>query len=135
MVSFKLVFGLKNGRCVQKEIQDATAKTLFGKQIGDSIIGDTIGFAGYEFKITGGSDYCGFPMRKDVTGFGRKKILAVHGVGIHKKAQGIRQKKTVCGNGIHPKIAQINMKVLKEGAQPLAPPAEAKKEETAEKKS
>ena len=129
MVSFKLVFGLKGGRCVQKEVAEPAAKTLIGKQIGDTIQGDTLGFAGYELLITGGSDYCGFPMRKDVPGFARKKILAVKGIGIKKKAQGIRQKKTVCGNTIHPKIAQINVKVVKEGTEPLAPPAEEKKAE------
>ena len=129
MVSFKLVFGLKDGHCVQKELQEPAAKTLLGKQIGDTIAGDSIGFAGYEFSITGGSDYCGFPMRKDVQGFNRKHILTVHGTGIKKKAPGIRQKKTVCGNTIHPKIAQINLKVLKQGSEPLAPPAEKKAEE------
>lgn len=132
MVSFKLVFGLKGGRCIQKEVAEPAAKTLIGKQIGETIQGDTLGFTGYELEITGGSDYCGFPMRKDVQGFARKKILAVKGIGMKQKAPGIRQKKTVCGNTIHPKIAQINVKVLKEGAEPLAPPAEAKKEEKKE---
>lgn len=126
MVTFKIVFGLKDGKCVQKEIQDSNAKALFGKQIGDTIVGDTIGFAGYELQITGGSDYCGFPMRKDVQGFGRKKILTVQGVGVRKKAKGLRQKKTVCGNTIHPKIAQVNLKVIKEGKEALSAPSEQK---------
>ncbi|MBI4141749.1 30S ribosomal protein S6e [Candidatus Woesearchaeota archaeon] len=132
MVTFKLVFGLKGGRCVQKEVAEPTSKTLIGKQIGETIQGDTIGFPGYELTITGGSDYCGFPMRKDVPGFARKKILAVKGIGMKKKAPGIRQKKTVCGNTIHPKIAQINVKVIKEGKEPLAQPTEEKKEEKKE---
>lgn len=134
MVSFKLVFGLKNGLCVQKELAEQDSKALIGKQIGDKISGDTIGFTGYEFEITGGSDYCGFPMRKDLSGAGRKKILTVQGVGVKKAANGIRQKKTVCGNTIHQKIAQVNLKILKEGKEPLAPPKEEKKEATAEKK-
>ena len=134
MATFKLVFGLKGGRCVQKEVKDAEAKPLLAKQIGDKIAGDALGFAGYEFEITGGSDYCGFPMRKDLTGIGRKRILTVCGVGVKKAAKGIRQKKTVCGNTIHPKISQVNLKIIKEGKEPLAPPAEAKKETPAEKK-
>lgn len=134
MASFKLVFGLKNGQCVQKELADQESKKLLGKQIGDAISGDTIGFAGYEFKITGGSDYCGFPMRKDIQGAVRKRILAVEGIGVRKKAKGIRQKKTVCGNIIHPKIAQVNLKVTKEGKEPLAPPKEEKKEDIKEEK-
>lgn len=134
MVTFKLVFGLKGGRCVQKELQDANTKPLLGKQIGDKIEGDKIGFDGYEFEITGGSDYCGFPMRKDLPGLARKKILTVQGIGVKKLANGIRQKKTVCGNTIHQKISQINLKILKEGKEPLAPPADAKKEAPEQKK-
>ena len=139
MPGMKLVFGLKDGRSVQKELSEDNSRTLWGKKIGDKISGDAIGFAGYEFQVSGGSDYCGFPMRRDVAGPVRKRILAVSGVGLKKIAKGIRVRKTVCGNTIHPKIAQINMRILKEGKEALAPPAaekpaEAKKEEkTAEK--
>ena len=131
MVSFKVVIGTKEGKCVQKDIQEPEAKLFLGRKIGDAISGDNIGLAGYEFQITGGSDYCGFPMRKDVEGFARKKILAVEGIGLKKKAKGIRVRKTVCGNTIHPKISQVNLKVTKEGKEPLAMP---KKEGEAEKK-
>ncbi|HLF54712.1 MAG TPA: 30S ribosomal protein S6e [Candidatus Nanoarchaeia archaeon] len=119
MVNFKIVIGTKAGKCVQKEVQEPEARTLLGKKIGDKVAGDTIGLTGYEFEITGGSDYCGFPMRKDIEGFSRKRILAVSGVGLKKKAKGIRQRKTVCGNTIHPKISQVNLKVLTEGKEPL----------------
>ena len=134
MVSFKVVIGTKEGKCVQKEIQEPEAKTLLGKKIGDTINGDHLGLSGYEFQVTGGSDYCGFPMRKDVEGFARKRILAVSGVGLKKEAKGIRIRKTVCGNTIHPKISQVNLKVTKEGKEPLVAPAAEKKEEAAEKK-
>lgn len=120
MVSFKVVIGLKNGKCVQKDIAEPDANFFLGKKIGDTVRAEAFGLpAGYEFTITGGSDYCGFPMRKDVDGFGRKKILAVHGVGIHKIKKGIRVRKTVCGNVIHPKTSQINLKIVKEGSVPL----------------
>jgi len=127
MVSFKVVIGTKEGKCVQKDIQEPESKTFLGKKIGDAISGDHIGLAGYEFIITGGSDYCGFPMRKDVEGFARKRILAVEGIGLKKKAKGIRVRKTVCGNAIHPKIAQVNLKVTKNGKEPFVFPE--KKEE------
>jgi small subunit ribosomal protein S6e len=129
MVSFKLVIGLPNGRCVQKEVQEPSAKALLGKQLGQSVNGDELGFAGYEFTITGGSDYCGFPMRKDVMGQARKRILAVEGTGLKKAAKGIRIRKTVCGNTIHPKITQVNLKVTKEGKESLLPPPGENKEE------
>ncbi len=124
----KLVFGLKNGTSVQKDIQDAEFKFFLGKKVKDHVKGDSFGYPGYEFEIAGGSDYCGFPMRWDVSGFQRKRILAVKGVGLKMAAKGIKQRKTVCGNTIHPKIVQLNLKVLKEGAAPLAPPKEEKEE-------
>jgi small subunit ribosomal protein S6e len=127
MAEFKVVIGTKDGKCVQREVKEAEAEKLVGKKIGEKIAGDDIGLAGYEFELTGGSDYCGFPMRKDVRGPGRKRILAVSGVGLKKKRKGMRQRKTVRGNTVSDKITQINLKVLKEGKEKLgAPKAEAK---------
>ena len=130
MVAFKLVIGTKEGRCVQKEAVEPGARIFLGRKIGDSIKGDDTGIpelAGCELVITGGSDYCGFPMRQDVPGVARRRILAVSGVGMRKIGKGIKQRKTVCGNTIHPKISQINLKVAKEGSAQIAPPVEKKK--------
>lgn len=133
MVAFKVVIGTKDGKCVQKEVAEADAKNLIGKKVGDTIKGESISLTGYEFEITGGSDHAGFPMRKDISGAVRKRILAVKAVGLKKKAKGIRQRKTVCGNIIHAKISQINLKVLKEGKEPLAAPKEGEAKEEAPK--
>ena len=48
---------------------------LVEKKIGDTFNGALIGLPGYEFKITGGSDRGGIPMRKDVHGPMKKRIL------------------------------------------------------------
>ncbi len=131
MAEYKLVISSKDGKSSQKEVKDDQAKPFIGKKIGDAVKGDAFGMPGFEFVISGGSDHCGFPMRKDVTGTGRKRILAVKGVGIKKKRKGQRQRKTVCGNTIHGKISQINLKVTKQGKiQKEAP----KEEKPAEKK-
>lgn len=119
MATFKLVIGTKDGKCVQKDLAEGVSNLLFGKKIGDKVSGDSLGFAGYEFLVTGGSDYCGFPMRKDVEGVGRRRILAVEGIGLKKEAKGIRVRKTVCGNTVHPKIVQVNLKVLQTGKEPI----------------
>lgn len=131
MATFKLVIGLKDGKCAQKEVKDNDAETFIGKKINDTVKGDDCGFPGYEFKITGGSDFCGFPMRLDVQGAIRKKITVISGVGFKKKGKGIKQKKTVCGNTINDKIVQVNLKVTKQGAAPLI---EEKAEEKAQEK-
>ena len=119
----KIVIGYK-GKTLQ---QDAELEPLLGMKVGDKVIGSTLGHEGYEFQITGGSDHCGFPMRKDIPGANRKRIFAVEGIGLHKKKKGIRVRKTVAGNTIHTKTAQINLKMIKEGNKPLI---EDKKEET-----
>lgn len=130
MVEFKLVIGdPKSGKCFQKIVKDADAKPFLGKVIGEKIKGDSFGLTGYEFEITGGSDYCGFPMRRDVLGPARKKILAVKGVGIRNVKKGERIRKSVAGNTIHPKTSQINLKIITHGKQPLVHEGAAKKPE------
>lgn len=132
MVEFKLtIANPKNGKSYQREVKDQEAKAFIGKKIGDTIKGELINLTGYEFQITGGSDNCGFPMRKDVQGAGRKRILAVQGVGLKKKRKGQKQRKTVCGNTIHEKIAQVNLKIIVEGKKSLEP-EEVKPEEKKE---
>ena len=120
MVEFKLVIGNpKNGKSYQREVKDKDAKAFIGKSIGETIKGDLFGLNGYEFQITGGSDYCGFPMRKDNNGTGRKRILATKGTGIKTKVKGLKVRKIVAGNTIHSKISQINLKILKFGKEKL----------------
>jgi small subunit ribosomal protein S6e len=143
MADFKLVVSdPKTGKTVQKEVKDEQAGPLLGMKIGDTVKGDLIGFAGYEFLITGGSDDCGFPMRRDLPGSQRKKILSVGGVGVRplrtktlktKPFQyypGAKQRKMVCGNTVHQSISQINLKATKLGKDSLfevpAPEGEAK---------
>ena len=129
MTAFKIVIGAKSGKCLQKELTEEESSGLIGKKVGDAFSGDSIGFAGYEFQITGGSDACGFPMRSDIDGPIRKRIFAVKGVGLKQKGKGIKIRKTVCGNTVHGKISQINLKVLKEGKEKLGAAPEAKEGE------
>ncbi len=146
MAEFKIVIGDKKGKCVQKEVKDADAEHFMGLKIGDKVNGELLGLTGYEFEITGGSDNAGFPMRSDMPGSARKKILAISGVGVSNKKkyrcrkkkgmrvmEGMRQRKTVAGNTIYEQTAQINLKVLKAGSKPLVEAApEAPKEGEAE---
>ncbi len=114
-MAIKIVIGHKG----KSKTVEFDVKPLLGKKIGDTFKGELIDMPGYEFEITGGSDNAGFAMRKDVEGSSRKKILAVKGVGLRKKAKGLKQRKTVAGNTIYQGTAAINVKVLKEGKTPL----------------
>ena len=124
MVEFKVVISdPKTGTSYQREVKEPAARSFLNMKIGYDVKGEILDLTGYEFKITGGSDIAGFPMRKDVSGPVRKKILAVDGVGIKKKGRGIKQRKTVCGDTVTANIVQINVVVAKYGKQPLDPSA------------
>ena len=119
MVNFKLcISDPSTGKTFQKEVKDNLARPLIGLNIGETLKGDNIEMSGYEFQITGGSDYCGFPMRKGILG-ARKKLVIYGGVGFRGDQKGIKKKKTVCGHKVHDKISQINMKITKQGTQKL----------------
>ena len=141
MVDYKLVLAdPKTGKCYQREVKDAEAEVFLGKNIGNKVKGDKFGLSGYEFEITGGSDSSGFPMRKDLEGVGRKKILIIKGVGVKRKRKGQRQRKTVRGNTIGQKTSQINLKIIKYGKAKLdvgetKPAEEGKQEGAKEEKS
>ena len=127
MAEFKINVGdPKTGKTVNFVLNDQQSKALYGKKISQKIPGDLIGHDGYEFEITGGSDNCGFPMRKDVEGANRKRLLITGGVGFKPKRKGERRRKSVAGNMVMPKTAQVNLKILKQGKKPLTEAAPAK---------
>ena len=136
MAEYKLVIGTKDGKCVQKEVKSPEADAFSKKSIGNTVKGDDCGMPGYEFLITGGSDKCGFPMRKGIQA-ARKKVMIGKGVGFSgknrnkKKQNGLLKRRTVCGERVTSIIRQVNLKVTKAGSQPLAekPAEEAPKEE------
>jgi small subunit ribosomal protein S6e len=118
MTEYKIVINdPKIGKSYQREVKDNEAEYFNGKKIGDKVIGNDFGFEGYEFLITGGSDNSGFPMRKDVDLAGKKKILAVSGVGLKKTRKGMKVRKTVAGNTIYQNTVQINLKIIKYGKE------------------
>ncbi|MBI2107004.1 30S ribosomal protein S6e [Candidatus Woesearchaeota archaeon] len=119
MAEFKIVVGNK-GKCYSKALNENESSAFLNKKMGEKIEGNSFGFSGYEMEITGGSDKAGFPMRHDLSGIHRKKILSVKGQGLNVKGKGIRKRKTVVGNTIGLHIAQVNLKVVKEGKDSLA---------------
>ncbi len=146
MVEFKLVISdPKSGKTIQREVKDTDASYFINKKIGDKVDGNSFGLSGYEFGISGGSDFCGFPMKKGIPGTKRKRILITKSIGFRGVAKGrtkkkkknrpirkgLRRKKTVCGEVIFEKISQINLKLLKIGKENLFEEAkpEASKEE------
>jgi small subunit ribosomal protein S6e len=115
---FKLVINNK-GKAYSKELNDQESQIFINKKIKDKVSGNTLGFKNYEFEITGGSDKDGFPMRFDLPGTARKKLLLSKGPGVKIKRKGMRKRKTLRGNVIAQDIKQININVVKEGDKKL----------------
>ena len=115
----KLVISEQSGKSYQTEVSKDKESLLAGKKIGDEVEGNLFGAAGYSFILCGGSDGSGFPMRKDVSGSGRKSILLSGGIGFKSKNSGERRRKAVRGNAYSAEIMQINVKVKTAGPTPL----------------
>ncbi len=109
----------KTGKAYQKELSEEEAQMFYGKKIGDKIDLSPIGLKGYVVEIRGGTDKDGFPMRPDVHGVGRKRVLISSGPGVRKLKKGERRRKTVRGNTVAEDIAQLNVKVVEYGERPL----------------
>ena len=117
MPELKLVINNKDGKSYPKVLEDPSI--FSGRKINETISGDLIGLTGYELKITGGSDSSGFPMRKEINSTGKKKIFAKAGIGINPKFKGTYLRKTMAGNTIHDKTAQVNLIVTQQGKKAL----------------
>ncbi len=110
----------KAGKAYKVEGKDAEASAAFiGKRIGDAVDADILGLGGYLLEITGGSDKDGMPMRKDVSGTARKRILITSPPGYRPKEQGKRRRKSVRGNEISTEISQINVRIKEYGTKPI----------------
>jgi small subunit ribosomal protein S6e len=120
MVDFKVVINdNKNGKSHQTQVSGHHANSLIGKKIGDEVDGIFVQLPGYKLIITGGTDKTGFPMRKDLPGMGRRRLLISKSKGFNSKEKGLRRKKTIRGNTINQDIVQINMKVTKYSSKPI----------------
>ena len=120
MVEFKAAISdSKGSKTYPIDVKGHHANSLIGKRIGDEVDGIFVGLPGYKLVITGGTDKDGFPMRKDIAGPQRKRVLVSKSVGFNPDHSGVRKKKTFRGNTISPDIVQLNMKVTTPGPKSI----------------
>jgi len=138
MANFKLTISDVKGKSITKELKEGDANPLMGLVIGAETDAAIVGLAG-KLKITGGSDKSGVPMRGDLHGMARKRVLLSKGVGLQDTEHGLRKRKLIRGNTVSDEIFQVNCKYdgeIKDEAPPAeteaaaeeAPKEEAKKE-------
>ena len=128
MAKFKIVLSdPETGKAQKIELEEAKAVPLIGRRIGEIIDGTILGLSGYKIQITGGTDKDGFPMRPDIHGGVRRRVIVSSGPGFKPKRKGERRRKMLRGNVITEEIVQINMKIVEK------PKTKARKEETERK--
>ncbi len=115
MAKFKIIISdPETGTSKTVELEETRAIPLIGRKIGEVTDGSIAGLPGHKLQVTGGSDKDGFPMRSDVHGGVRRRIVLSGGVGFNPQDRGERRRKTVRGNVITDEIVQVNMKIVEE---------------------
>ena len=120
MVDFKaIVNDVKTGKSYNVTVSGHHANSLIGKSIGEVVDGIFVGLPGYKIKITGGSDGNGTPMRSDLPGTKRVKLLLSDSKGVHEKYPGQRKRTAIRGSTVSAEIVQINMAVAEYGPKSI----------------
>ncbi|MEJ5326810.1 MAG: 30S ribosomal protein S6e [Candidatus Bathyarchaeia archaeon] len=126
MAKFKVIVSdPETGTSKVVELEETRAAPLIGRKIGEVVDGSIVDLPAHKLQITGGSDKDGIPMRANVHGGGRRKVILSGGTGFNPKKEGERKRKTVRGNIITDEIVQINAKIIEKPQKP----AESKKEQ------
>jgi small subunit ribosomal protein S6e len=113
MTKFKIfISDPETGKSKTLELEEDRAMPLIGRKVKEVIDGAVVNLPRYKLQITGGSDKDGFPMRPNVHGGVRRKVLLRGGVGFNPQSDGQRKRKTVRGNVITDEIIQINLKIV-----------------------
>jgi len=113
------------GTIKQFEIDDEKKLAyLNDRRLGQEMEGELLGdqFKGYVFKIIGGCDKQGFPMKQGILDSKRVKLLLKGGtIGCRRwrVKNGERTRKTVRGCIVSQDIACLNLKILKEGDEKI----------------
>jgi len=123
MAKFKVIVSdPEAGTSKVVELEEARAVPFIGRRVGETIDGAVVDLPAHKVQIRGGSDKDGVPMRGNVHGGVRRRVVLSGGAGFSPKNKGERKRKTVRGSTITDEIVQINMKIVEKPARP----AEAK---------
>jgi small subunit ribosomal protein S6e len=129
MAKFKVIVSdPETGTSKVVELEEARAAPFIGRRLGETIDGTVVDLPAHKVQIMGGSDTDGVPMRGNVHGGVRRRVVLSGGSGFNPKKSGERRRKTVRGSTITDEIAQINKKIVE---RPAAKAAEVKPQQTA----
>ena len=112
-----------NGTQKLIEIEDERKLRAFmEKRMGQEVGGDGLGseFNGYVFKITGGNDKQGFPMKQGIMHPTRVRLLLSEGHSCYRpRRTGERKRKSVRGCIVAMDLAVLALSVIKQGDEEI----------------
>jgi small subunit ribosomal protein S6e len=118
MAKFKVIVSdPQAGTSKVVDLEEARAAPFIGRRVGETMDGSVVDLPAHTVQILGGSDKDGVPMRGNVHGGVRRRVVLSGGAGFNPKNKGERKRKTVRGNVITDEIAQINMKITERPAK------------------
>jgi small subunit ribosomal protein S6e len=97
---------------------DRKLRAFFDKRISHEVEGDSLGddFKGYIFRISGGNDKQGFPMKQGILTQNRVRILMSDGHSCFRpRKRGERKRKSVRGAIVSNELSVLNLVVVKKG--------------------
>lgn len=98
-------------------------RSFYDKKMSTEVEGDVLGdeFKGYVFKITGGNDKQGFPMKQGVLTAARVRLLLSEGHTCYRtRKDGERKRKSVRGCVVSSELSVLNLVVVKKGDKEIA---------------
>jgi small subunit ribosomal protein S6e len=97
---------------------DNRLRAFYDKRISAEVAGDHLGddFKGYVFKISGGNDKQGFPMKQGVLSSARIRLLLRDGHSCYRiRKRGERKRKSVRGCIVSSELSVLNLVLVKKG--------------------
>jgi len=97
---------------------DRKLRAFFDKRMSHEVEGDALGddFKGYIFRISGGNDKQGFPMKQGILTQNRVRILMSEGHSCFRpRKRGERKRKSVRGAIVSAELSVLNLVVVKKG--------------------
>merc|ERR1719168_577707 len=95
---------------------------FFDKRMASEVAGDSLGdeFKGYVFRISGGNDKQGFPMKQGILCNHRVRLLFKKGMSCYReRRKGCRKRKSVRGCVVGPDLATLSLVLVKKGAEEI----------------
>jgi len=108
-------------KCIEVD-DEKKLRSIYDKRMSQEVIGEDLGdqFKGYIFKITGGNDKQGFPMKQGILTNTRVKVLMGKGATCYRpRRTGERKRKSVRGCIVGSDIAVVHLVTVKKGDEEI----------------